>query len=42
MCAHIENSARNEDLEAAKEATQHLGERYAVARGRLTQWLAEK
>lgn len=42
LCAHIESSAKNEDIPAAKEATGLLGERYAVARGKLSQWLAEK
>ncbi len=42
LCAHIESSAKNEDIPAAKEATGLLGERYSVARGKLSQWLAEK
>ncbi|MDY0029185.1 MAG: ATP-binding protein [Pseudobdellovibrionaceae bacterium] len=42
LCAHIESSAKNEDIQAAKDATGLLGERYSVARGKLTQWLAEK
>ena len=42
MCATIENAAKNNVYEDAKEPTEHLGDKYAVARNRLAQWLEEK
>jgi len=42
MCAIIEKSARDNQLDIAKEPIEHLGESYAMARGYLNIWLTEK
>lgn len=42
MCATIESAAKSGDLSAAKDATELLGERYAVSRNRLSQWIDGK
>lgn len=42
LCATIEAAAKDNNIPAAKDATDHLGEKYAMARNRLAKWLAEK
>lgn len=42
LCATIESAARENNIPAAKDATDHLGEKYAMARNRLAKWLEEK
>ncbi len=42
MCSTIEAAAKDDQLAAAKSDVEHLGETYAMSRGHLSQWLAEK
>lgn len=42
LCSTIESAAKENNIAAAKDATDHLGEKYAMARNRLAKWLAEK
>ncbi len=42
MCAIIEKSAKDGQLQDAKEPIDHLGDHYAVARTALNQWLTQK
>lgn len=39
LCAAIEHAAKENNLDAAKEATDYLGERYSIARQRLHSWI---
>ncbi len=39
-CGFIEKCAKDNDINATKDAIQHLGENYAMARGTLNKWLA--
>lgn len=42
MAGRIENAGKNNEIETAKDDVLHLGDRYAVSRNRLSQWLEEK
>lgn len=39
LCATIEKAAKDNNLSAAKDAVERLGDHYAVARRQLTEWL---
>lgn len=39
LCTAIENAAKENNLDAAKEATDYLGERYSIARQSLNSWI---
>lgn len=41
MCGLIEKASKDGDLSIAKGPIEHLGENYAMARGKLTNWLSE-
>jgi CheY-like chemotaxis protein/HPt (histidine-containing phosphotransfer) domain-containing protein len=41
MCTTIEKAAKDSALDTVKDTIDHLGESYAVARGRLNEWLNE-
>lgn len=42
LCATIEAAAKAGQIAEAKDATDHLGEKYAMARTRLTRWLEKR